>query len=359
MRVESLKTTFLGAKVDITVLDSGVPPVIASDTISIEAGQASYDSRIVGVPLYRNDSLANEDGEFYDPVLGIEIGERRRNGSLGRIMRPGTFSYRSRHFFGTTSFTYRIRDKDGFSEPALVSVRRSTDLTLRLYSSGPLHGGIYAAYRTTSIPANLGRPLTASLSVNNSESAGIFCFPTAPGDSELKVTVGHASTGSIDFQWQAGFQGDWLSGAAVSVQRLNFPLAFLESIDPSVGVDFSVNVIPREYASPFGGAAPDLGSAFDLDPLFERQPVCGIQRAAVYGIRPTGATSYYRFSLRDGERVAVVADESQNARLLDTQGQVVQSGGAGGRMNLYTDATADALQIFTTSNLMRSYRRSI
>ena len=110
-------------RVDITVTDTAQPPVLHDDSYSIPTTTTPLDSLFfTGGSAYTNDGLIAPEGIAWDPVLEVETG--------GHPVGPVRFDRTSGHFtidapkgfFGSTSFTYRVRDKDGWSQPATVSL---------------------------------------------------------------------------------------------------------------------------------------------------------------------------------------------------------------------------------------------
>jgi len=108
--------------VTVAINDANQPPVLVSDTYSVSGSNLSVSSYLIGGSAYKNDGLISEKGIAYDPILEAEI-STSSTGPVSFDKDTGHFSLPlPRKFFGMTRFTYRVRDKDGWSNSAIVSI---------------------------------------------------------------------------------------------------------------------------------------------------------------------------------------------------------------------------------------------
>jgi hypothetical protein len=125
LRVTSVRTGFNLTPVvaEVLVTDNAAPPRIVDDTFTVTVETNPLDSRFFPAgSLYANDRLLSVSGTPYDPILEAETGGNplglllldKDTGHFRIVTPPG--------FFGTTSFTYRVRDKDGWSNHANVTL---------------------------------------------------------------------------------------------------------------------------------------------------------------------------------------------------------------------------------------------
>lgn len=109
--------------VEVNVTDGSTVPRVLDDSIGGAVTTRPLDSLFFpNGSVYSNDGLFDASGVPFDPILEVETGGfpagpvflDQNNGHF-RIASPDGF-------FGSTSFTYRIRDKDGWSNRATVTV---------------------------------------------------------------------------------------------------------------------------------------------------------------------------------------------------------------------------------------------
>lgn len=135
--------------VSIQVADSGQVPVLQTDSYTVPGTATPVDSHLIGGSAYDNDGLLSETGIPYDPVLEVEIG--------GSPLGPVTFQKETGHFtmappsgfFGATSFTYRVRDKDGWSLPAAITITIQPNRGFDVWRAAQFGGG---SSNTASLP---------------------------------------------------------------------------------------------------------------------------------------------------------------------------------------------------------------
>lgn len=129
-------------RVDVTVTDADQPPVLRDDVLAIPGTTSPLDSMFyVDGSAYANDDLFRPDGMPYDPILEVEVG--------GTPIGPVTFDRDTGHykveaptgFFGTTSFTYRLKDIDGWSNTATVTLSVAPSRNFDAWRQAEFGGG--------------------------------------------------------------------------------------------------------------------------------------------------------------------------------------------------------------------------
>ena len=158
--------------VTINVTDAMVPPAITDDRYLIFEG-STLDSNTVS-SLYANDGLHSASGEAYDPILEILI-SGSPEGQVTAHTQTGHFVFTpTPGFTGSTTFDYQVRDKDGLSDPATVTIETTDGRTVTNTVHVPNGAGclgidwatIDAKYRTLAPNAPLsGQQVEASLEV--------------------------------------------------------------------------------------------------------------------------------------------------------------------------------------------------
>lgn len=169
--------------VTITVMDSARPPILSPDSYSVTGTDVPVSSYLIGGSLYLNDGLQSPAGTAYDPILAAETA----GSPVGPVtMDPATGQFTltpPRGFFGTTGFTYRVRDKDGWSEAVPV--------TINIAPSRP-----WDVWRASRISADWQSPLTdagADLDGDGLPNALEFLLDREPQAAEF--------TPPMDFRW--------------------------------------------------------------------------------------------------------------------------------------------------------------
>lgn len=114
------------AIVSIIVTDGNLPPVLVDDAslyftnedqVLDTLGDGGFDN------VYRNDGLMDLDGVAFDPILEVIVDDSSTNGTVVFDVATGHFVFTpDPDFTGPTTFTYQVRDKDGFSNPAVVTI---------------------------------------------------------------------------------------------------------------------------------------------------------------------------------------------------------------------------------------------
>ena len=149
LRVFQIKAGRITAPVSVTVNvgEAGLPPAVQPDIFTEASLSASFDTAfppqvlMTGGSVYRNDNLFSAAGTPYDPILEVELG--------GNPISPVTLEPASGHFslmvpiefFGVTAFTYRLRDKDGWSASALVEFKIAPSRPFDVWRQSNFGGG--------------------------------------------------------------------------------------------------------------------------------------------------------------------------------------------------------------------------
>ena len=203
LRVERLETAGIITEtipVRLTVADANTPPVAQPDVFICPQNSTFLSSDEYGAGIMVNDGLLAPDGSFYDPVTEIVVSPVS-TGTLEMIGDTGHFRYTPPpDFAGTAGFTYQVRDKDGLSQPVMVTLNVQPILPFDVWRQQNLPGGgggaaseadadgdgwnNFLEYALTSMPGN---PLPAP---------GIgpeFAFDTANGVPRFSVKMRRAS----------------------------------------------------------------------------------------------------------------------------------------------------------------------
>lgn len=138
----------------IEVADARLPPILQPDGVFATLEETPLDHTWpASVSLFRNDKLLDNFGVAFDPILEIRIldvtpGTVSDTGSL-----DGRFKFTpATDFVGVGGFSYQVRDKDGWSDPARVSIRVNDDFDLGpLQQFGPPGGQLFLASSTRSV----------------------------------------------------------------------------------------------------------------------------------------------------------------------------------------------------------------
>lgn len=144
LRVERLETTGIITEtipVRLTVADTNTPPVAQPDVFICPQNATFLSSDEYGAGILANDGLLAPDGSFYDPVTEIVVSPVS-TGTLEMIGATGHFRYTPPpDFAGNAGFTYQVRDKDGFSQPVIVTLNVKAILPFDMWRQQNLPGG--------------------------------------------------------------------------------------------------------------------------------------------------------------------------------------------------------------------------
>jgi hypothetical protein len=124
IRLVSLETGLVSDPVPVSLIiaDANDPPVGTPDTYQCPQNATFVSADNYGRSLLDNDGLIAPDGRAYDPVLEIITGPVSA-GSLVLEGSAGHFRFTPpEDFVGDASFEYRLRDKDGLSDPVRVTL---------------------------------------------------------------------------------------------------------------------------------------------------------------------------------------------------------------------------------------------
>jgi tartrate-resistant acid phosphatase type 5 len=124
--VEVTDSTTVPSEVTIEIADGHLPPVLSADSFTGIKGAA------ISGNVFLNDPLFRPGGAAWDALLGAEIFVAPAGGRISAFDgATGAFTFEpDAGFTGDTVFSYRVRDKDGWSQPAEVLLRASTSLPL-------------------------------------------------------------------------------------------------------------------------------------------------------------------------------------------------------------------------------------
>ena len=114
----------LPVQVTVDISDAGLPPVLEPDSL------VANEFQPVSLNLYANDSLFRADGTPWDDLLDAEIIGTPPGGHVVSFNKvSGIVIYQpDEGFIGDAAFAYRVRDKDGWSTPAEVTLRFTATL---------------------------------------------------------------------------------------------------------------------------------------------------------------------------------------------------------------------------------------
>lgn len=158
--------------VRVTVVDSRQPPLVRADAYAVSQARTFQTGDDGTRGLFDNDGLLKPDGTAHDPVLEL-ITTQPHAGTLELIGLTGQFQYTPpRDFIGETRFSYQVRDKDGFSEPA--------EVTLNITPGLP-----FDVWRQAAFPAQAGLSLAADSDTDGDgldlfQEFALFAHPAAP-----------------------------------------------------------------------------------------------------------------------------------------------------------------------------------
>ncbi|MEZ5303481.1 MAG: Calx-beta domain-containing protein [Verrucomicrobiales bacterium] len=299
LRVLSVTARRPGTPVTIHVEDRNLPPVLANDLIVIPPGAEAFSSATSGASLYANDGLLAESGLPYDPILGAQVSGSAAGWVTAFDPQTGHITLAiPPSFAGATSLSYTVTDKDGTSAPATVTVATKVDGHLAFEHFGTIGTGIYAAIDVDAeIPAGTD-PLVASLSLDRPLAARSILAPVSPTDIDLAKSL-ISPGGEALWTIESSAPGQPLVGDPFGLETGYYlmPLYGPGATSATVAVAAFAN------ADPIDEFAVDRGSAPDLMPLVKAWPVCGIERAAIFGYAPAAETYYFRFQLRPLETI--------------------------------------------------------
>jgi hypothetical protein len=206
-------------RVDVNVTDADQPPLLRDDVLAIPGTTSPLDSMFyVDGSAFANDGLFRPDGRPYDPLLEVEVG--------GTPAGPVTFDRDTGHyrveapsgFFGTTSFTYRLKDIDGWSNTATVTLSVAPSRNFDAWRQAEFGGGSANPLSEPSVDADgdglanlvefaLGTPPTQPtpgplLELKRVEGSWILEFQTSRGFGQEAFIAVERSPSLKDGHWQ-------------------------------------------------------------------------------------------------------------------------------------------------------------
>jgi hypothetical protein len=179
--------------VEVQVSDAHRPPRVVDDSRTAPATTTPLDSHFLPPgSVYANDGLLAADGTPFDPILEAEIG--------GSPVSPVTFDKDTGQFrltappgfFGTTAFTYRIRDKDGWSPTATVTLMVQPSDTYDVWRQAAFGGG-------SSAPLSAPADNPDHDTLNNLMEFTFDTNPLQPGSESLLTLDRHNGTWIAEF----------------------------------------------------------------------------------------------------------------------------------------------------------------
>jgi hypothetical protein len=313
------------ADVEIEVEDGNRPPVLAADGYTL--GEDTVLETTTGRPaLFANDGLLDGSGEPFDPLLEVLIGGAPAGMVTPVDPRTGHFSFVPEpEFSGRTELTYRVRDKDGASEPAVVTIEVAPDLVLEPFARlEPLGSSAFASLGSRGEIGG-GETRDAVFALAAGESLSAVLSSPAEGGVLPRLTL-YAPGGAT-----LGTAAATAPGERIELRNLRAPAAgvyrcIVENAQAAGGaftLDILVNAVPD------GDENHTEGKALDLEPSFLALGSFGAARAAVIGSLAgpagAGASDWYRFRLEDGEEAEIVVSHPEalppSVRLLDAAGK--------------------------------------
>lgn len=231
--------------VEVDVTDPGTVPFLIDDARTAPSTTTPLDSvflasGFVGYPagsLYRLNLHLSAAGLPVDPILEAETG--------GSPVGPVAFDHVTGHFridgppgfFGDTSFTYRVRDKDGWSNTATVTVTVPPSRAFDVWRQARFGGG----------SVNQASSALADVDGDSLPNLIEFAFgtdPTAPTIAPLLVLDRSEGRWVAEFNAQKGFGADafidlesspnMASTPWTRLARLNDAFEFMEILAPGV-----------------------------------------------------------------------------------------------------------------------------
>ncbi|MES2469285.1 MAG: Calx-beta domain-containing protein [Verrucomicrobiota bacterium] len=189
----------------IIVTDANVPPLLKPDNYTTREDTLLDVTTGFPAGLLANDGLLNTSGEAFDPILAKEILEVT-NGTVTNFSGNGLFKFMpAPNFGGIAGFSYRVRDKDGWSIPATVRITVTDDLALPpLQRLNPNGSQLFRSYLSgVSLPATgeldwavkLKAGQTISLRAGTTGSLGILAVRDSNG---IALTGGVAGVNSLE-----------------------------------------------------------------------------------------------------------------------------------------------------------------
>ncbi|MDB6070937.1 MAG: endoglucanase, partial [Verrucomicrobiales bacterium] len=284
----SIASGVVTTTVTINVTDSNIPPVLKPDNYTVREDTLMVSPTTGG--LLNNDSLFNSSGVAFDPILEKEIIDVT-NGTVSNFGNSnGTFNFMpAPNFSGIATFSYRVRDKDGWSQPALVKITVTDDFAM----SAPQRVQPLGSQLFRSTAAAVNFPLAAELDWPVKLKAGQTVSMRAGTTGTLSVLEIRDSTGAPLIGGISGVNS--LEHIPIPADGTYLVVAGRRSGGGSGPFLFVVN----------GGAAPSTSTSaapYDLDAGLSPRSL----RAAVAAVMPnTVAANHYAFQGSAGETVRI------------------------------------------------------
>jgi hypothetical protein len=186
----------LTATVTIDVLDGRRPPVIEPDEGFTVMEETTLDRTLSpGDSLFSNDGLFDISGVAYDPILESRVVDVHHGEVTEFQGLTGHFKFTpAQDFAGSAGFSYQVRDKDGWSEPARVSIQVNEDLVLGpMERIGPPGSQLFLATTPTArvpVSGSIDQWITLRAGQTVSVRVGYDTTSPAVGRLELRDAAG-------------------------------------------------------------------------------------------------------------------------------------------------------------------------
>ena len=298
----------------IEVADARIPPVLQSDGDFILTEDTVRDQLQPTSPsLLANDGLFDSAGVAFDPILEVRAVDVK-NGVVTDMERmDGRYKFTpDPDFAGLAGFSYQVRDKDGWSEPAPVRIQVRDDLDIGpLQRVGPQGSQLFAAIaNSVSIPATGTIDHLLALRAGQTLSILVGITGDVPiGKIEVVNAAGRALTGGV----RSGNSLEHLPILEDGTYKLLIgDRGTLGRSRVSVLVNGGVSGQPTNPALPYSLDAAGAN---------------GLLRAAVYTstVAASATPHYYSFTAAAGETVRLLlqSNPAQKFTLTTPAGEVL------------------------------------
>lgn len=282
------------ARVTVTVTDAHLPPVVSADNFSIREDTVLDLTADGKSSLLTNDGVLNAEGVAYDPIMEISVTDVVNGTVTNSTSVDGRVIFTpAPEFSGDAGFRYRLRDKDGWSNFAQVTVRVSDDLPM-----GPMQ-------RLNPSGSQLFRGISGTV---NFPGVGVVDYPLALKAGEtFSLRVGGSSSllGRLELR---DASGKVVPGGIPGSNSLeNIPITSDGVYKISAG-DRGSNGSGTLTVLVNGGLPQSPSNAGRAYPLDSTRP-SGSARAAVSSTLTEG-TQYYSFAGVAGETVQLFLQSS-------------------------------------------------
>lgn len=252
-------STAASATVSLHVQDSGSVPQIRPDQVIGKQGDP------VAGTLYANDGLFDLEGNAFDPILDIEASGPLAPFITSLDRETGEFQLEPpADLIGSAEFFYRVADKDGWSEPAAVTLHIQPDAVLNPFVRlAPLGGSAAASLGT---PLEIAGSDLVDVTLPALRAGTLSVALRSPSPSPIQAAIA-----LVDSSGQTLASASAPAGGATLLEfetvlpqpgRYKFVIEN-QSASPLAA---SLDVYSNAHVSREQGAS--MGSAIALDPMF-------------------------------------------------------------------------------------------